>query len=209
MPGAGIGVSGVLLSAVGSDADDLRSADWSTSASGRLSVDELRFGGLTVQVDRYRLTVQCPPGLDVGPVDGDSSTCEQVPRNGRTGELVGEPLSINFGNPGFQDPTQFCEEAFDPRICLVRIPLPYLEADALVIGQGVDDPSHLDEMCLVVSRESVELAPDQKSEEAQLARASHFSVHDWPERLKDSRTFNNAAGQAQFGSAGLAPPGCI
>ena len=69
VPGPGVGIHGVLLATVGSDAQDLGSSGRCLRAPGRTVADQLGLGRLTVELDRHRLAVEGAPGLDVGAVD--------------------------------------------------------------------------------------------------------------------------------------------
>jgi hypothetical protein len=46
----------------------------------------------------------------------------------------------------------------------------------LNLGEGVQDPGHLDEMGLVVPVEGVDLAGDEKSQETQMAGSAHSGI---------------------------------
>jgi hypothetical protein len=60
----------------------------------------------------------------------------------------------------------------------------------------------LDEVSLVVTRKGVELASDQKTQEAEVSRPPNLGVNERLEHVDDPGALNQLAGQMQLAGAG-------
>jgi hypothetical protein len=120
----------------------------------------LCLGGLAVEVDGHRLTMEGAPRLDIDPVDGHRVGHENLGRNGGARQSGGEPLGVDPSSAGLEHLAQLHKESLDPGIGLGRIPTVDTETLALFIAQGIQCPGYFDQVGLMVPVKGIELTCD-------------------------------------------------
>ena len=200
----GIGIRGVALPTVDPQSEDLGPPTGPLVASGRTSLDELGLSGLAVELDRHRLAVEGSPRFNVGPVDRQRMAEEELLGHSRPGQLVGEPCGINTRLLQFEDTTELGKEAGYSGIGLGWVPTRDTEVETLLVGERIKCASDLDEVPLVMATQGIELAGDQKTQEAEVARPPDFGVNEGLENVDDPRTLDQLASQIQLAGVGWA-----
>ena len=143
VPGTGVGVHGVLLTAIGSDAQHLGPSSWGPITPDGTVSEQLCLSGFTIELDSHRLAMKSPPGLDVGPINGHAARHEGLDRNGSACELGGKPLSVDPRGARLEHLAQLHEESLDTVIGLGRIPAMDIETVALLLTQGIERPGYV------------------------------------------------------------------
>lgn len=144
--GPGVPVGGVLVTTVRTDAQDFGFTGRLLRFGHRPVVHQLRFRGLTIEVDSDGVAVESPPGFDVGAVHRDRAGLAELVGHRGLGQGIGEPFGVDTGMAGVEDLSQLGEGPVHPVVGLDRVGPVEPKPVALVVGEGVDDPGHLDQM---------------------------------------------------------------
>ena len=164
MPGPRVGIDGVALATVWADPEDLRPAGGPLCSALWSEVRQLGVSGLAVEIDHDGFAVECAPGLDVGAVYRHRTAGQDVLRDRCPSQPIGEPLRVNSRLTALEDIADLHEEPLQARIGLSGGPPDDPEAAPLSFGKGIENPSHLDEVGLMVSVEGIELTGDQETQ---------------------------------------------
>lgn len=153
--------------------------------------------------------MQCAPGLDVGAVHGDGGGLALLVGDGCVGDGVGHPLRRHPGVSGLEDGGELEEEAVEAVVGLRGVLLGEPERVVLLVGHGVDDAGDLDEVSLVVTGESVDLARDQGAADGQGAVPAEGSVEERAQDGHDAGAVDDAAGQLKVVGRGRPSSGVV
>lgn len=209
MPGPRIGIDGVALASVWADPKDLGAATGLLYSALGTEVRQLRVSGLAVKIDHDGFTVECAPGLDVRAVYRHRTAGQDVFRDRCRSQPIGEPLRANARLTCLEDIADLHKQPLQARIGLGGGPTHDSESVPLDFGKGIKNPSHLDEVGLVVPVESIELTGDQETQEAEVAGTPDLVVDKGPKLLDDPRTFDQLAGQIELRTAGWSASGGV
>src|ERR1017187_8204168 len=116
MPGSGVGICGIALAPIRSNAEDFGLAKGSLLSLARTDVNKLSLSSFAIEFNSDRLAMKSAPGLNVGPVDCHRSAHQEQLWNRRSSQLVREPGGVNSSVARFENLAELCEKTSDPRI---------------------------------------------------------------------------------------------